>query len=621
MMIMCDSIKRITKVLLLLLCMMVLPCDVMAVGTIPSRELGFARSYAYDYLVEYGANPDRINLKMEEYTDRLVFFNDRGNHLFLLMVRDAYANLVNEQVLAFSIGTPHSKARENATFMAMLSYYDNLIKEMHDGVLPKELSDGIDNVWIKPMLHNIRWGQFGLRGLYEGQPSSVLSGCGSVAVAQLMKYYEWPDTVRGDYSYFNKNKELRGIKMDGTPVEWGKLKNIYLYHDKDSDSLAPLMSMVSMAMTVEYGERTTFSLAKYIKRAMTAHFGYSPEMYLAISHDIVERKMMRLIQNNLRAGRPCLLFGGDHVFVCDGTFKGFLHLNMGWNGSYDGWYRFPIVSDRINDKAFIVSALLDITPVKGKPCVEKTLSMEQAGTLSELLTDTEKATVEKLTIIGRINGRDIRLLRRMAGYVDVTAIDSWKGQLTELDISKALIVKDTVSYFEVCNKKSDSINVVRFSTHDATIGSGMFYGCENLKRICLPQNTRNIQHRAFAGCYSLEEITIPAIVRNVASLAFYDCRSLRQVNVCSDSPLLKSATFNADDVFKWCCPDLRIVPDDRLGTYKESLEQEQNRRIKESGWPNKVDPKLYQTTMPVKYKARYKMVNGKPVLIKRIPIP
>lgn len=355
--------------------------------------------------------------------------------------------------------------------------------------------------------------------------------------------------------------------MDGARIEWDKLKNCYFYQDKDSDSLAPLMKMVSMSMTVNYSESGTFSFAKYIKRAMITHFGYSPEMYLAISSDITEPKMMQLIRNNLRLGNPCILIGGNHVFVCDGAYKDFLHLNMGWNGSYDGWYRFPIVSDRINKKAFIVSALLDIKPLSDNINTEKTVVVKRAGTLPELLTDTEKATLNKLTISGKLNGRDIRLLRCMAGAVDATDIDSWKGQLTDLDMSKAFVITDTVSYLEVPEGVYNPVSPTNLTTYNATIGRRMFCGCENLRRITLPQNTKYIYHRAFADCYALEEIAIPATVRGVTSQAFLDCRSLKKVTVCKDSPLLVSDLTDRNKAFQWCDPDLRILQDATLGTY------------------------------------------------------
>lgn len=559
--------RRILLPFILLLFVACFHCHTMAVEPPKSREVSFARTYAKDFLVEHGADIGMMALSMEEYTDRLIFFNDMRNNLFLLMVRDGYADLVNEQVLAFSIGTPHSKARDTSTFMTLISYYDNLIKKMRDGDLPRERRDSIGMLWIKPMLHTIRWRQFGLHNLYDGQTAGVLSGCGPVAVGQLMKYYEWPDTVCGDYSYLDQDKQTRSVKMDGTRIEWDKLKNIYFYHDKDSDSLAPLMKMVGMSMTVKYGESSTLTLAKYIKRAMTTHFGYSPEMYLAICNETPEPKMIRLIRNNLRLGRPCVLIGGDHVFVCDGAYRDFLHLNMGWNGSYDGWYRFPIVSDRINDKAFIVSALLDIKPLLDKKNVEKTVVVERAGTLPELLTDTEKATLNKLTISGKLNGRDIRLLRRMAGAVDVADIESWKGQLTDLDISRAFVITDTVSYFEVPKGVYNPISPINLTTYNATIGRRMFCDCENLRHISLPQNTRYIYHRAFANCYALEDIAIPATVRGVTAQAFLDCRSLKKVTVCEDSPLLKSDFVERNKVFQWCSPDLQILKDSTLGTF------------------------------------------------------
>ena len=46
------------------------------------------------------------------------------------------------------------------------------------------------------------------------------------------------------------------------------------------------------------------------------------------------------------------------MFVCDGMYADFLHLNMGWGGSYDGWYRFPIVRKDINENKKESDALI-----------------------------------------------------------------------------------------------------------------------------------------------------------------------------------------------------------------------------------------------------------------------
>jgi len=84
------------------------------------------------------------------------------------------------------------------------------------------------------------------------------------------------------------------------------------------------------------------------------------------------------ISYNIRRGRPVLLEGRRnlisdwHVWVadgyhqytdeCDGTGYSKLHMNWGWNGSFNGWYMFfdwrPGNNDFTSNKKMIV----DIQP-------------------------------------------------------------------------------------------------------------------------------------------------------------------------------------------------------------------------------------------------------------------
>ena len=644
-----------------LLLTVILSFPAKAQTALKSQELGFARSYAKDFLVGRGVDDDNINLQVEEYTDHLVFFNDMRNNIFLLMVRDDYSSLLTENVLAFSIGTSHSKARENETFMLMMNYYDGLIKKMHDGLLPKERPTEVEHLRIMPMMGNIRWRQFGLRDIFEGQHGSVLSGCGAVAVGQLMAYYCWPDTIRHDFKYYDKQGRLLDNKLNGTQIVWKDMKNIYFFHDKDSDSLAPLMKIVGTTIMSDYGANATNSHSRNMKRALTTHFGYSPEMYYVTRDEVSENTMMHLIYNELQAGRPCVLSGGNHHFVCDGAFDGFLHLNMGWSGSYDGWYRFPMVSDVINPKAFIETALLNIIPQE-KAGKDTMVTLQHAGTLANVLLQEDLPAISKLKVNGPINGEDIRLLRRMAGNIEPQDFFSWKGKLTNLDLTDAKIVGDSTSFYDadakklrysyykskdelfnftsmtheqwlLCHKElshnkrtfyitediPDSLYTMHFNTQNNNISCRMFEGCTNLQYIYLPSNTQYIEFSAFRRCSNLREIRIPATVR-VMQDTFIDCHSLEKLYVCEDAPYLNGITKRLDDMRN----NRKRVPvievDSSLGRYadaiaaqRQSSSDEQRRKANEELY------KKYQN-YPTKFISRYKMVNGKKVLIKRTPI-
>ena len=662
-----DYMKRFLPTFILLL----LSTLSFAIEKPSNQEIGFARLSAEEYLNERGATM-QMKLQLEEYTERLFFFNDLNTHTFLLMARDDYASLLNDQVLAFSIGVWHSKARENETFMHMFAYYDNLIKDMHEGRIPKEQPSERPNIYIRPMLNTIRWYQTHFKDVLDDQNRPCLYGCGAVAVGQLMKYYEWPEKATGSFSYIDYAKKLRSINLEGATTTWGNINNIYNIYNVRNAALDTLMKRVGHAICSHYGHNGTSSNSINFKRALVMNFGYSPAMFLVGSRQVNEYTMVGLIRNDLSQGSPCILTGGHHVFVCDGMFADFLHLNMGWGGSYDGWYRFPVVRKDINEYSFITSALLNIFPDEVATHINRTVTVETPGSLSTLISEKECPNIYSLKVVGKINGADIRLLRRMAGGYEVQDYSSWKGILTSLDLSEATIVTDTVPYavmnanivnfrknvkgklydlanltdsewnalceakanddMEVRVTREDSICYVNFKTVNGLIGMNMFGDCQNLRHIILPKNTSRIQMRAFSDCCALEEITLPSGVNGIGLKAFTHCVSLQKITVCSDSPVLSMQKLvgkvENNAIFDECHPNIQMVVDSTMQTYADYVKQqneirerkleEVKARVKDAepapSKKKKLEP-VQTIPMGTKLVSTYKMVNGKRVLV------
>lgn len=68
-----------------------------------------------------------------------------------------------------------------------------------------------------------------------------------------------------------------------------------------------------------------------------------------------------------------------------------------------------------------------------------TVTLLQAGTLPDQISDAEKYQITDLKVVGDINGTDLRLIRDMAGR-DANG-DETAGKLAILDMSEANIVE------------------------------------------------------------------------------------------------------------------------------------------------------------------------------------
>ena len=175
----------------------------------------------------------------------------------------------------------------------------------------------------------------------------------------------------------------------------------------------------------------------------------------------------------------------------------------------------------------------------------KMVYVENAGTLSTLLTDSEKNDLTHLIVMGNINNDDIRVLRYMAGrdeYGNLTV-----GSLEVLDMNKTRIVSGGENgYYNRDNwwrsvsenylnsdifRECYSLKKVILPSSLKNLGSYAFYGCKNLEEVVLPSGLTNIEYDAFGECRKLSSISIPSSVTSISSRAFYGCTSLKSIDL------------------------------------------------------------------------------------------
>ena len=154
-----------------------------------------------------------------------------------------------------------------------------------------------------------------------------------------------------------------------------------------------------------------------------------------------------------------------------------------------------------------------------------TLHVETAGTLSTLIADNRKHEITDLTLTGNLNGTDIRYIREMAGRTS-TYGGTTRGQLSVLDLSGAKIVSGGGNYYDT------------YSTQNNSISNSMFYQCDKLTKITIPNSVTSIGGYAFEGCTGLTSITIPNSVTSIGNYAFYGCRGLTSITIPNSITLI-----------------------------------------------------------------------------------
>lgn len=200
---------------------------------------------------------------------------------------------------------------------------------------------------------------------------------------------------------------------------------------------------------------------------------------------------------------------------------------------------------------FIVLGSLSIQAADGLITKQITIKLDEAGTLPNKIGSTKKFQITNLKIIGEINGRDLQMIREMAGK-DVRGNDT-DGMLSVLDLSDAKIVEGG----------GYNINGFYYPTSNDKIGDNAFCDCSGLTSLTLPSGVTEIGNAAFEGCSGLTSLTLPSGVAKIGDYAFHGCSGLTSIYVYAEKlPNMGNDVFEGCDAKKCTVYVLKGTYDD-----------------------------------------------------------
>ncbi len=147
-----------------------------------------------------------------------------------------------------------------------------------------------------------------------GPCQHAYTGCVATAMAQIMKYHEYPQNYN-----------------------WNAMPNNY-----GTAETAMLMGQIADSIIIRYNCTTgTGDYFPDAESVFTDEFNYSGAI-----HRDSPNSSYNIIVNNLSNNMPILFGGSGHAWVCDGlneyTYNTWVdlcyHMNWGWDGNCDGFY-------------------------------------------------------------------------------------------------------------------------------------------------------------------------------------------------------------------------------------------------------------------------------------------
>jgi hypothetical protein len=180
----------------------------------------------------------------------------------------------------------------------------------------------------------------------------TVTGCVATAMAQIMKFWGHPAKGSGFHSYNHSKFGTMSANFGTTTYNWSSMPN---YVNSANATVASMMYQLAVSVNMNFGVAEVGGSGAFVisshsphrntaEYAFKTYFGYRPTIQGIARENYTEANWITLLKNEISNGRPVLYAGfgngGGHAFVFDGfDNNNFFHVNWGWGGSYDGYFR------------------------------------------------------------------------------------------------------------------------------------------------------------------------------------------------------------------------------------------------------------------------------------------
>lgn len=203
-----------------------------------------------------------------------------------------------------------------------------------------------------------------------------VTGCVATAMGQIMKYWNYPTTGTGSYSYvdnttngYTNNYGPQSANFGATTYKWSQMPTALngSTNSSQDSAVSLLLYHAGVSVGMDYGDDVQggsgSAMSQYdaggpgnpcAQNSYVAYFKYNPntiqgyQYYNAYFHtyNFTSAQWIDSIKQEINAGRPIQYAGydsttnGGHSWVCDGydPSNNNVHMNWGWGGYDNGWF-------------------------------------------------------------------------------------------------------------------------------------------------------------------------------------------------------------------------------------------------------------------------------------------
>lgn len=341
------SIKIVTLFLLFPLMVMAGPIDKKKAQKIAQQHISEKKSAPSSQVMTMAYQS--LSQKRPGQTNYYVYNigNDKG---FVIVSGDDRAT----PILGYSDEGSFDMNQMPDNIKAWMSYYDEAMDLVVEKNMVNRKFEGRPTDVITPLLKT-KWNQDSPYNMLC--PDGCPSGCIATAMAQVMNYHQYPTQETAPVpSYYCQSLNKQMPALPATTFEWDKMRNTYSRNSSEESKMAvaKLMQYCGQVVEMNYDPSGSGASGMILADRVPQYFRYAHTMHYVSRAGYSIAEWDSLLINELKNNRPILYTGyttssEGHAFVCDGyDGKGLYHINWGWGGSADGYFRISVLDSNTN---------------------------------------------------------------------------------------------------------------------------------------------------------------------------------------------------------------------------------------------------------------------------------
>lgn len=202
----------------------------------------------------------------------------------------------------------------------------------------------------------------------EGPDGRTVVGCVAVAIGQIMKYFNHPETGTGSYSYYHE--DYGQLEVDFSEQSYN-YDHMPIRATDYNDDLAKLLFHIGVSVDMDYGPNGSGMWNHKGAFTMYTYFDYHPETQYLFRDSLPEDfdwngTLVNHIDQKIPlyyAGWTDTLFVRGHAFNLDAySDSTHFHVNWGWGGSFDGFFYIENLTPGSSDFTLLHEVIINAVP-------------------------------------------------------------------------------------------------------------------------------------------------------------------------------------------------------------------------------------------------------------------